>query len=289
MKKDYRIGMRYIKTALAVTLCILIAKALRVEYPFFSAIAAIIAMESTVTAGFIAGRNRMLGTLVGAATGLLFVQLLPENALLSGIGVMFIIYVCTRMEWNNSIAIATIVFLAIMLNLQGHDPLLYSLNRIQDTLLGVTVALGVNVLVFPPDTGQQLIEGERRLNLQVREAVKALFCSGLPADLPALLEAIVALENQQQQHQAEFRLGRLREEEAVMAVAERLVIYRDLYAHMKMLMRLGGTPCLDSAGTARVNALFQAELPQGCRVEDDLNRVYNYHVSRILDHLESVG
>ena len=160
----------------------------------------------------------VLGTLVGAATGLLFVQLLPENAILSGIGVMFIIYVCTRMHWNNSIAIATIVFLAIMLNLQGHDPLLYSLNRIQDTLLGIAVALGVNVLVFPPRTGRQLIEGERQLNVQVRASVRALFCSGIPADLDGLLQAIVALENQQLQHAAEFRLGRL--------MSETLEVYR---------------------------------------------------------------
>ncbi len=99
----------------------------------------------------------------------------------------------------------------------------------------------------------------------------------------------MALENQQLQHQAEFRLGRLQEAEAVRAVEERLVTYRDLYAHMKMLMRLGGSPCLDDTGTDRINGLFQADLPPGCRVEDDLNRVYNYHVSRILDHLESLG
>ena len=40
------IGMRYIKTGIAVTLCLLIANALHSEYPFFAAIAAVISASA---------------------------------------------------------------------------------------------------------------------------------------------------------------------------------------------------------------------------------------------------
>lgn len=289
MKRDYRIGMRYIKTALAVTLCILIAEGLHAEYPFFSAIAAIITMESTVAAGFIAGRNRILGTFVGAAIGLLFVILMPENPFLSGFGVMLIIYICHHMGWHQTISIATMVFLAIMLNLQGHDPVLYSINRIEDTLLGIIVALGVNVLVFPPDTARILIDNERRLNTDIREAVADRLCRGQQVDLDGMLAAIVALEGQRNQHDSEFRLKRAQDAEQVEAVKDKLVIYRNLYAHMKMLMRLGGEPCMDEQSVNRIQAFFAIPVPAGCRVDDDLNRVYNYHVGKILDDLEQIG
>lgn len=289
MKRDYRIGMRYIKTALAVTLCILIAEGLHAEYPFFSAIAAIITMESTVAAGFIAGRNRILGTFVGAAIGLLFVILMPENPFLSGFGVMLIIYICHHMGWHQTISIATMVFLAIMLNLQGHDPVLYSINRIEDTLLGIIVALGVNVLVFPPDTARILIDNERRLNTDIRETVADRLCRGQQVDLDGMLAAIVALEGQRNQHDSEFRLKRAQDAEQVEAVKDKLVIYRNLYAHMKMLMRLGGEPCMDEQSVKRIQAFFAIPVPAGCRVDDDLNRVYNYHVSKILDDLEQIG
>ncbi len=282
------IGMRYIKTAIAVTLCILISNALHSEYPFFAAIAAVISMENTVTNSFITGRNRVMGTLVGAGIGLMFALVLPENALMCGLGVMVIIYACNTMKWNNSISIATIVFLAIMMNLNGQNPWVYSLNRIADTLLGIIVALVVNYLFFPYDMGRQLIVGEGALRERVHHAVRQQFCLREAVDMDSLLKAIVRLEGQYELHASEFRIGK-KEDPRVLEIQEKLVIHRDLYAHLKMLMRLSGNPCLDPLNVQRINGLGLEQIPEGCVIEDDLNTVYNYHVGKILDDLEAVS
>lgn len=282
------IGMRYIKTAIAVTLCILISRALNWEYPFFAAIAAVISMESTVTSSFVTGRNRVMGTLVGAGIGLIFAMIRPEDALLCGLGVIVIIFVCNIMGWTNSTSIAAIVFLSVMLNLEGGSPLIYGINRIADTSLGISVALAVNYLIFPYNIAKHLVDWERELNDRVRSLIRQKFCLKEPVTLDDLLQEIIRLEEHYTLHASEFRIGK-KEDAHILRIKEKLVVYRDLYAHMKMLMRLNGEPCLNPANVDRINALGYERLPEGCVVADDLNTVYNYHVGKILDKLKTLS
>lgn len=281
------IGMRYIKTALAVVLCIVISRGLGFDYPFFAAIAAVISMENTVTNSFLTGKNRVMGTLIGAGVGVVFAWVQPQNALLCGLGIILIIFICNVMQWSTSISIATIVFLAIMLNLDGSTPLIYGVNRIEDTLLGIAVALLVNYLIFPYDIAKQLIDGEERLREKIISAIDTKFVRGEIVDLDDLLLEITKLEAHYELHINEFRIGK-RDHSQVEAIKDKLVVYRDFYAHLKMLVRLGGEPCLEPGNVLRLNALGYVQTHEGCRVEDDLNTVFNYHVGRILDDLEWV-
>lgn len=123
----YVIGMRNIKTGLAVFVCVVISRLLKLEYPFYSAIAAVIAMQSSVEGSFKAGKNRMLGTFVGAVIGYVFALIYHGNIILLTIGVMAIIHVCNLLNWKNAISIACVVFISIMLNNSNRDPLFYSL------------------------------------------------------------------------------------------------------------------------------------------------------------------
>lgn len=283
-----RIGMRYIKTAVAVALCILISQLLHREYPLFAGIAALLAMDTTITSSFIAGRNRVFGTLLGAAVGVLFFLVFPGNPYLCGLGAMLIIYVCTTMGWTNSASIAAIVFLAVMLNPAGEHPWIYSMNRILDTLLGIAVALVVNYLLFPNDTARRLLDGEAVLSSKLKEAAKKIFCTGEPVDFDDLLQTIVGMENLLGLHTEDFRPGRKHALD-VQQVMDRLVIYREVYAHMKMLLRLSDEIRLNEPNVARITQLgYGMPANVGC-CDSELDVVYNYHVGRILDNLELVG
>lgn len=142
--------MRNVKTGIAVFLSIIISKILNSEYPFYTAVAAIVAMQNSVEGSLKAGKNRMLGTIVGAAVGFVFALVDPGNVGLCAAGIMLVIYICNILNWKDAISIGGIVFLAIMLNLKGGSPLHYSLNRILDTFIGIVVALLVNRFIVPP-------------------------------------------------------------------------------------------------------------------------------------------
>ncbi|CAH2214470.1 FUSC family protein [Tepidibacter aestuarii] len=144
-----KLGMRNIKTAIAVSLSVAISRFLNMEYPFYAAIAAIISMQTTVGESFKVGRNRMLGTIVGATLGVIFYIISPENIISIGIGIAIVIYICNLLGWNKSISIAGIVFCVIMTNLDGRDPIFYGLNRIFDTFIGIIIAVLVNYFIKP--------------------------------------------------------------------------------------------------------------------------------------------
>lgn len=146
----FKIGKRNIKTAIAVSLSISTAKILRLEYPFFAAIAAIFSMENSISNSFKAAVNRLLGTLVGASIGLIFVFIRPGDAILSGLGTMLLIFICNIFKWDKAIAIAGIVFASIMLTPNLKNPISYSIIRVIETLIGIVIALLVNSLIFPP-------------------------------------------------------------------------------------------------------------------------------------------
>ncbi|MGC7872156.1 FUSC family protein [Desulfosporosinus sp. SYSU MS00001] len=149
VKINLNFGWRIIKTGIAVMICIWIADLLHFEYPFYSAIAAVIAMQATMADSLNQGINRMKGTIIGAITGYLFALIPFNNPVLIGIGLISTLAILKRMHWNEAMNIASIVFIAIMVNNAGH-PLNYSLNRIIDTALGIAVAYLVNRFIYPP-------------------------------------------------------------------------------------------------------------------------------------------
>ena len=75
----YKIGMRTIKTGLAVAVSLFIAQLMNLKSPIFVGIAAIVSMQTTVNESLVAGKNRMLATFVGAVIGLIFSYILPYN------------------------------------------------------------------------------------------------------------------------------------------------------------------------------------------------------------------
>jgi uncharacterized membrane protein YgaE (UPF0421/DUF939 family) len=150
-----KVGMRNIKTAISVSISILIASALKMEYPFYTAIASIITMQGSVEASFLVGRNRMIGTLVGAFVGFICASIKPGDALVAGAGIILVIFVCNLVNRKESSSIAGVVFCAIMLNLKGGNALFYSINRILDTFVGIAVAVIVNYFLVPPKKVQE--------------------------------------------------------------------------------------------------------------------------------------
>ncbi|MDR1069199.1 MAG: aromatic acid exporter family protein, partial [Gracilibacteraceae bacterium] len=80
MKKNILLrglGLRSVKTALSVFLCIPVLRLLGLDQPFFACIAAVVATQTTVRQSFAIGLERMVGTLAGAVWALIFTTLVP--------------------------------------------------------------------------------------------------------------------------------------------------------------------------------------------------------------------
>lgn len=198
--------MRTIKTALAVSICVLISSLFNVTTAFYACIGAIISMESTVVYSYRAGVNRILGTVLGAFIGLIFSYIRPGDAILSGLGIVIVITLCNLFKWKKSIVIASTVFCIIMTNLQGRNPLAYSVYRTLDTLLGIVIAVIVNFAIFPPKVHENIYEKYKILkDICINEFVNAVKIHG-KIDLNKIKEGLNGFDKYIQLYEEEFEI-----------------------------------------------------------------------------------
>ncbi|SFI22374.1 Uncharacterized membrane protein YgaE, UPF0421/DUF939 family [Tindallia magadiensis] len=156
-----KIGLRTIKTSIAVTIGLFAVALLNLESPFFVTIAALIGMQATISDSWVVGRNRMLGTAVGAIFGMLLAIWLPPHPILAGIAVLLLIQLMNLIKTPEAVVISCIVFVAVFME-AGNGAVEYALSRLFDTGLGIGIALVVNYFLMPPTYDQQVLAEIRK-------------------------------------------------------------------------------------------------------------------------------
>ena len=153
-----KIGMRNIKTTLSVFICLLIFSLVNRENPIYACIAAVICLQNTIDDSLKKGIERIIGTIIGGLLGivlLFFMNKYIDSGLfiiIISLGIMILIQVCVSINMRQSVVICCVVYLSIMIN-KSHDGgyVLYTVNRVLDTSMGIIVALLVNKYVRVPD------------------------------------------------------------------------------------------------------------------------------------------
>ena len=150
------IGMRIIKTVVAVFLCGLLAY-FRSASGFYSMIAAVVCIQNSAGKTIESSVNRMIGTLVGGIMGVLVVYSLDTLGVLyiellryAVLSVMLIpiIKLCLTIKKPGCAAMACIVFLCVTVNHSvGDTPAIYSIDRLFETMVGVALACAIDILL----------------------------------------------------------------------------------------------------------------------------------------------
>jgi len=152
-----RVGMRNIKTTIAVFLCLLVFELINRENPLLACVAAVICMKPDVDNSLKAGISRIIGTTIGGLISVIFLLIIEANIIeklyifLIPIGIILLIEICVAIDRKDSVQICCIVYLSIMITKRsGGDFVLYPINRIIDTSIGILIALALNrFLIFP--------------------------------------------------------------------------------------------------------------------------------------------
>ncbi|MEM1484816.1 FUSC family protein [Oscillospiraceae bacterium PP1C4] len=158
MRKLPKIGLRMIKSVIAVFLCFMIDYFRGAGSAFYSVIAAILCMQPDVKNSFHVALNRTIGTLIGGAFGLLVLlcmhRFLPDSPpiiqyLIISLALIPLMYLTVLVKKTAATYITCVVFLSITVS-HGVDvvPYLFAFNRTADTLIGIFVSLGINSIPF---------------------------------------------------------------------------------------------------------------------------------------------
>lgn len=143
------VGMRIIKSAIAVIISALLMEYVIGHTPFFACIGAVVAMERSMQKSLEAAFIRNLGTVVGGVIGML-VSFLTDNVALQGLGIIPVIYIINLLKKHPSIIPGCIVFFAVVYLNDANTGWIYGLRRITETFIGSLVGLAVNNLIKNP-------------------------------------------------------------------------------------------------------------------------------------------
>ena len=165
------IGMRKVKSALAVALAFALWQIVRIWFPYFDVhplfgyIYAVIEMRESVEKTRQFGKNRMKATLLGLALGLSVLPISVRYGTYAGEGILFALndlvmillgvlialWLAQLFRCGNLCGIAAIVFIICLVRDRNAsiNIYLYAILRVFQTLLGVFAAWVVNSLVCP--------------------------------------------------------------------------------------------------------------------------------------------
>ncbi len=145
-----KIGMRNIKTSTSVFLCLLLFQAINRENSLHACIAAVICVQNTVENSFAKGISRIVGTVIGGIAGALVLYIIDtfshEGILIYIIplGMVILIQICVSIHEKQSVVICCVVYLGLLIGDPKGGYVLYTLNRVIDTSIGIIVAILVN-------------------------------------------------------------------------------------------------------------------------------------------------
>lgn len=149
-------GFRNIKTGIAILICLILYMPVNRDGVAFATIAILMCMQDSVEKSIREGFNRVIGTVLGGSFGILFIYFdlirLPSIIYftLCSLGVILYIYICNLINIRKSINIGCVVYLMIVIGPVQDSPVVYSVYRTIDTIVGIIIAVVVNRHFFRP-------------------------------------------------------------------------------------------------------------------------------------------
>lgn len=161
-------GMRVIKTALAVFLCLSISHFTNSQQFVYASIVAIVCMQKDWENSMTAAGNRIVATLFGVAFGYFtyvssgWLGILNMTTIrYAYIAVMLVLLVNTLLiiEKHNVTSVASIVFVSVAsIQSEGHSAGQFALVRMIDTFVGIGVALLVNITITDSESIKRALD-----------------------------------------------------------------------------------------------------------------------------------
>lgn len=159
----FKIGLRIIKTALSVFICVLTSYLLSRDSPVLSCLAAVYCLRTDASTSYHFGKHRLFGTIVGVfvSLGIIFIQsFLGRHMLIdatsAALGVIAVILICVYAKHPEGIVTAASTMFIICFNTPATETFVYALSRLFDVVIGASVAIGVDYILPSKKTTEKV-------------------------------------------------------------------------------------------------------------------------------------
>src|SRR5690554_4560103 len=282
--KKYRIGMRTIKTALAVSIGLFIAEVFNLQSPLFVGIGAIHTMQATVSESFEAGKNRILGTVVGGLIALIFALYLPRNQIFMGIGIILVIHILNLVGWKKAISLSAIVFVAVSLN-HEYEMVPYAVSRILDTFVGIAVGVIVNYFVAAPKSYRMFDKYAERMMSGAKDYAYKLVVGKYKVDLKDFKSELAKIDKIFDLIQSETKIKLARNRDLPGSEITLSTIY-DIYSDLSALQMMQHIAIISPDNIDLMEKLYSfTAIWEKKAIIGEKDIIFNYHLQRLLKNI----
>lgn len=284
------IGLRTVKTGLAVALALFFADLRGSTSLIFAAIGAISAMSRTVGDAFETCRTQLTGILLGAGFGALFVSLFANFRFVGiGLGLIALILLCVRLRLQFAVPLSCIVFVSICVSPTG-DAFQYGFNRLLDTTIGLATALVINVAIKPYNNSRRISDLLEQFRQSVPAFVSERVLHGRYPDLSPLKAQLdrISAELTIFEKQRLFRAHGHNEQAIYLRGCERLA--QSVWQELSALCAMDEKGHLSVENAERL-AELGLQIPDGvCAMpQSTADVVGNYHLDNLLRAWQFLG
>lgn len=173
----FRLGLRTIKTSVAVMICIFIFHFVDGGQPLIASLAAVFSLRQDLSTSLSFGKSRVLGNAIGGAFALFYFvikayfsyEFILELILLP-ILVILCIVISDGINNNSGIIASIATLLLITLSIPQGESALFALSRVVETFIGTLIAIGINFFGQPKIVEQKAEIKEDLAVLRTKEA-----------------------------------------------------------------------------------------------------------------------
>lgn len=277
------VGMRILKTGLAVIITAYLGQTFLVSNVFYAVIGTIFALQNTMKSSLVAGKNRLLGTVLGAIIGYLFAQLQLYHPIFIGLAAIITIACCNALKINMSIIIASTVCVSILTGIQDQDPLSYSILRTIDTSIGIVVGILVNYLIAQPNYLKNLTTEIETIEEMTKNLVNSILIHK-EIDVEELKNELNRLNMFYQNYCADKQFDK--NPVPLNQLKVTIEACHDIYFHVKCISCLSQEEMdLTLSNRQAIIDFFNRGYSGNVHLEQPIDSIFKYHIDKILEEL----
>lgn len=195
-----RIGLRTIKTAAAVVLSMLLVNiyGFSTSKLIFAMLGAMAAVQPTFKESLESALTQIVGVMFGAFMGVLLLQLPIHPLVAAGIGIILVIMLYNVLQLRFSPSLACLIVVTLCTDRQI-QPLIYAVERIWDTTIGLSVGMFINTLIFPYDNSRQIRATVQALDRELIAFLEDMFDGD--DIMPDAQQMVLTIEDMERQMQ----------------------------------------------------------------------------------------
>ena len=286
------VGLRTLKTAVAVSVSLVLVEqyGTSIDGLIFAVMGAFSAMEPTINSALRSCGAQFSGVSIGVILAILIRSMELSGVISAGVGIVLIMATFQLFRWKSSPVLPCLILVTICTKPEL-GAVVYGLERLWNTTIGMGVGMAINMLIFPYDNSKKIKQSMLSLDDDLIHFLEDMFDGD--AYLPEtenMTQKMILLERQVELYADQRLLRRRRQKRLLQTLQSCEDTAQDLLTEVLALRMVDRPGRLNRENRAALRALG-ANIPE----EEGLNNrfhvedlVINYHVKRVLELREQL-